>query len=291
MLSIYKRFLLWLCESEYNSNLNQTKLSKLSVPSKHTLKTADDILTPHELQNLFEATKTLRDRALLEVLYESMGRIGEVATLKWGHIAFHDSYATITLDSKTGVPRKVPLYTSQIILKHWQDHYPSKAAPEKYVFQTAHSKGKRGLSYDRIRDIVLHAKETAGITKKITPHIFRHTRITDLMRMEVPEQTIKMLAWGTVTTNMLRVYAHLTPTDAENNMNKHFGITKRDKARALADITTPIQCTSCGLINPKSNNYCGECGTGLSKKYQNKHNQIGNILQDDTLRDLPAAGR
>ena len=113
---------------------------------------------------------------------------------------------------------------------------------------------------------------------------FRHTRITDLMRLGVPEQTIKMLAWGTVTTGMLRVYAHLTPTDAENDLNRIMGITTKDEKPALADITTPIQCTGCGIINPKSNRFCGECGTPLLKKNKETHEQLMEMLQN---ADLP----
>jgi integrase len=285
LLSIYKRFLLWLCESEYNTTLNPTKIVKLSLKLKPTLKTADDILTPHELQSLLEATKNLRDRTLLEVLYESMGRIGEVATLKWRQITFHDSHATITLDSKTGIPRKVPIYTSPTALKRWMDLYPSKAAPEKFVFAKYHSQGRKSLSYAGVRWIMKYTRETAGITKNITPHIFRHTRITDLMRMGVPEQTIKMLAWGTVTTEMLRIYAHLTPTDAENEMNRIMGVTKTDKMAQLAEIVTPVQCVQCGLINPKSNRFCGECGTSLSNEFKDKHEQIMSILHNDKIHE------
>jgi site-specific recombinase XerD len=285
LLSIYKRFLLWLYESEYNTTLNPTKLLKISVKTKPVLKTADDILTPTELQLLFEATKSLRDRALLEVLYESMGRIGEVATLKWRQITFHNTHATITLDSKTGIPRKVPLYTSPIYLKHWMDHYPSKAAPEKYVFQTVNSGGKKCLTYSGVKYLIKDLQKAAGITKNVTPHIFRHTRITDLMRMGTSEQTIKLLAWGTVTTDMLRVYAHLTPTDAENELNRIMGITKTDKMAALAEIVTPVQCVQCGLINPKSNRFCGECGTSLSTEYKDKHEQIVQFLQNDKIRE------
>jgi hypothetical protein len=214
-----------------------------------------------------------------------MGRVGEVATLKWRDITFYDTHATIILESKTGIPRKVPLYTSHIYLKHWMDHYPSKVAPDKYVYPIFQSKGKKFLSYAGVRYIIREIQKTTGITKNITPHIFRHTRITDLMRMGVPEQTIKMLAWGTVTTDMLRVYAHLTPTDAENEMNRIMGITKTDKMATLAEIVTPVQCVQCGLINPKSNRFCGECGTALSAEYKDKHEQIMSILHNDNIQE------
>jgi len=284
-LSTYKRFLIWLHESEYNTALNPTKIKNLSLKRKATFKTADDILTPQELKVLYEATRTLRDRALFEVLYESMGRVGEVAMLTWGQVTFHDTYTTITLESKTDYPRKVPLYTSQLILKRWREYYPVDITPDMYVFQKGGSEGKSPLTYHGVRRMLINACKSAGITRKVTLHIFRHTRITDLMRMGIPEQTIKMLAWGTVTTEMLRVYAHLTPTDAENDLNKWMGIIPKETKPAFADIATPVQCTGCGVINPKSNRFCGECGIALTKEGKEKHEQLLRLLQDDTIHE------
>jgi hypothetical protein len=165
------------------------------------------------------------------------------------------------------------------------EYYPADIAPNKYVFQTRGSQGTQSLGYHGVRWILKNACEDAGITREITPHIFRHTRITDLLRLGVPEQTIKMLAWGTVTTDMLRIYAHLTPTDAEADLNKWMGVTPKKTKPVFADIATPIQCTSCGLINPKSNRFCGECGIALTKEDKEKHEQLLNLLQDNKIHE------
>jgi predicted Zn-ribbon and HTH transcriptional regulator len=161
------------------------------------------------------------------------------------------------------------------------DHYPGVASPDKYIFPTKGSNGAKYLGYEAVRYAIKEARITAGIEKHITPHIFRHTRITDLMRMGVSEQSIKMMAWGTVTTNMLRVYAHLTPTDAENEMNQHMKITKKDKTAELPDIVTPIQCEKCGLVNPKSSQFCMGCGSPTSKDSKAKHNEVMQFLQNE----------
>jgi molybdenum cofactor biosynthesis enzyme MoaA len=86
------------------------------------------------------------------------------------------------------------------------------------------------------------------------------------MRMGIPEQTIKMMAWGTVTTEMLRVYAHLTPTDAEIEMNRWMGIKMENRINPLLYIDLPTECNCCGVINPKTNMFCGDCGNALSEE-------------------------
>ncbi|MDP3397179.1 MAG: tyrosine-type recombinase/integrase [Methanoregula sp.] len=42
----------------------------------------------------------------------------------------------------------------------------------------------------------------AGITKHVTPHLFRHSRITHIRNDGVQESVIKMMMWGTVNTTM-----------------------------------------------------------------------------------------
>ena len=214
-----------------------------------------------------------------------MGRIGEVATLKWGQIMFDSEYATVTLESKTGIPRKVPLYTSHVSLKHWMAYSSSNGAPDKYIFHTMDSKGNKSLSYDGVRVIIKKAQIKAGIEKNVTPHIFRHTRITDLLRIGTSESAIKMVAWGTVSTDMLRVYAHLTSTDAEKEMNKVLNILQGEKVAKLPDIAMPVRCEGCGLVNPKSSRFCSACGSPLSSATKCDYEMLVDFLQRNNAYD------
>jgi integrase len=265
-LAACKKFLIWLAESGNNSHIDPTRIVKIKVKAPKPMKTEEDILTGEELKRFFSAMKNLRNRVLFEVLYDSMGRIGEIAMLTWNQIVFYDRYATVTIDSKTGNPRKVPLHTAHVLLRKWKDQYPTIAGPDKYVFPRYVSSPYTHLSYSGVLDIFKEAMKVAGITKPLTPHAFRHTRITDLMRMGIPEQTIKMMAWGTVTTEMLRVYAHLTPTDAEIEMNRWMGIKMENRINPFLNIDLPTQCNCCGVINPKTNMFCGDCGNALSEE-------------------------
>jgi integrase/RNA polymerase subunit RPABC4/transcription elongation factor Spt4 len=244
------------------------------------LKSENDILTGDELERMFQSMKNLRDRTFIEVLYDSMGRINEVCTLQWNQIVFHDNHAVITLQSKTDKPRKIPLHTSHVTLKLWNYQYPNRASPDDYVFF-----GMGGPSTPMktrtARDMVKKSAERAGITKHVVPHIFRHTRITDLLRVGVREQTIKMMGWGTITTDMLQVYAHLTPQDSVNDMNKFMGIEPIQKTQPLADIVTPAQCPHCGIITSKLNPFCPMCGSAMSDKVTDEFNRFKSLIDQD----------
>jgi len=276
-LATLKRFLLWIHENGYSPNLNGEKLKKIHIPQTKPSKNAEDILTADEVQSIINATTNPRDKALLELLYDSMGRVGEVATLKWNQIEFKDNYATVTLQSKTDYSRKVPIYTAHVALRQLMNY--TSPEPHYYIFAARNSNGRSPIAYQGVRQMVQKAAERAGITKNVTPHLFRHTRITDLMRMGISEQSIKMMAWGTVSTDMLKVYAHLTPSDVENEMNQMYGISTSSKLQAVPDIATPVQCKKCGLINPKSHQFCGGCTAALTSDVQTKHEEILEALE------------
>jgi len=274
-----KKFLIWLAESGNNQHIDPARIAKMMIKTSKPMKTEEDILTEEELERLFSTMKSLRNRVLIEVLYDSMGRIGEIATLTWRQIVFHDNYATVTLESKTGNPRKIPLHASYDILREWKERYPAGAEPDTYVFPRSVSNPYTHLSYSGIFKIFKEAREDARITKNVTPHLFRHTRITDLMRMGIPEQTIKMMAWGTVTTDMLGIYAHLTPTDAEIEMNRWMGGKVEHRSNQLAE------CNRCGVMNPEINMFCGSCGEPLSDEARSTFRmRIEGVKGDPTFK-------
>ena len=264
-LSAFKQFLTWLRETDKNQHLQTNRISKINTNIKTVLKSEKDVLIGDELERVFRAMRSFRDRTFIEVLYESMGRIGEVCSLTWKQVEFFNDHAIITIQSKTEFQRKIPLYISHITLKNWQYQYPQGAEPDAYVFYGRISNRFKPMNYGTALRLVTQAAQDAGIEKHVTPHTFRHTRITDLLRMGIPEQTIKMLAWGNVTSEMLKVYAHLTPTDAVNDLNKRMGVDAGNKMEPLADIATPAQCPQCGTINSKLNPYCGNCGSEMAR--------------------------
>jgi len=69
--------------------------------------------------------------------------------------------------------------------------------------------------------------ERAGITKHVTPHLFRHSRITPMINAGVQESVIKMMMmmmWGTVNTTLFETYAHFTGKDFDTEISRVYGI-------------------------------------------------------------------
>lgn len=282
VIKLCKRFLLWLHESgEGSPGLNPEKLRKIRAKTVSATKTAEDILSPDQVDELFRQVSSTRNRAMLELLYESAGRAGEVATMTWGQVTFYQNYASVRLDGKTGKTRTVPLYSSHIILRRWRDQYQGgNPAPDDLIFPGR--KVGQPMTHQGMTKIVKIAADQAGIGKNVALHTFRHSRITHLLQAGMNESTIKLLAWGDVGSNMLKVYSHLTPSDVENSFNQLYGIKPMEEFRGMDPAVSPRQCPACGMLNPSGNRYCGGCGDALTEEARNEKEEAIRRLMEDT---------
>jgi len=275
IINIQKRLLLWMCENGYGDNLNEKKINAIKVPSPDKMtKTAADILTEEEVKAILSATKNSRDRAIISVLYEGGLRGRELAELTWNDVHFTEWNVSINTAGKTGAPRYIPLVSSRSYLAQWKNDYPGDSSnPENFVFTTLKSSVKgekkyRPLAYTALCYIITEAAKDAGVTKHLTPHIFRHSRITHLIQHGVPETHIKKMMWGNITTDMFRTYAHIVNDDLDDSIAELYGISRQEEAekKKHEKVMEPRQCKKCGFINGPTINFCGQCGAPLTEE-------------------------
>lgn len=277
LLRVLKRFCLWLCENGY-SDMNIAKLKKIKVPAYISKTKSDDsILTEEEVLAVIQAPKSLRYRAMLGILYEGGFRIQEIAYMKWHDVRFTQWGARIRTDGKTEKERNVPIIMYRELLAQWQTEHPNPA-PENYVFLNYHNKP---LKYQSVLKNIREFCKAAEIERKITPHIFRHSRITHCLRRGMQETLCKKTFWGNESTDMLKVYSHLTPDDAEAAFAKMAGVEIADQEETTGGSMEPVQCRECTHINPPGTHFCGRCGSKLTAeatKYSNETVRLVEIL-------------
>ncbi len=253
-IRILKQFLLWMIENEYTS-IPEKKVKKIRTPSQDMMtKKASDLLTPQEVQDMVKACHNSRNRALIFTLYEGGFRIGEIGQLRWDDFKIDSKGIAINLDFKTGMPRYIRLIMSKPYLAEWRSNYPGPITPDSFVFV---GNDRKPLSYAAVSKMIKRTAKEAGITKRITPHLFRHSRITHLLQEGMRESSLKMMMWGTIGTEMLRTYAHLTGSDIDSEISRLYGLDS-EKSKSRHQLK-PIICPNCYQVNPPGEDYCREC--------------------------------
>lgn len=259
---ILKKFYKWVKKSgdEYPP---EVKWIKTLVPkNKQTMPKEGDLVKESEVKSIIEASNSLRDKALVAVLWESGCRIGEVGNLALGCVSF-DKYGTVLdVTGKTG-QRRVRLIYATSYLANWLSTHPLRDDKEAPLWVTLGNTGPRQICYRRISKILKDLFLKAGIKKKFNPHSFRHARATFLANHLTEFQMNQYFGW-VQGSDMPSTYVHLSGKNTDAALLKLNGIEveKSEKESAIK----PIICIRCDTINSDESKFCCKCGNTLDIK-------------------------
>jgi len=188
-----------------------------AIPMKRHQRPEMKFLARDEVEALFACIPaqdrlSLRDRALLMLLYNTGARVSEVAQLKVGQLDLA-SPARVRLLGKGSKWRTCPLWSQTAkALQDMLDERATVLSPDTIVFVGGTGGGMTRFGiYKRIRH---HAKlwEAAGVQASrthITPHVFRHTTAVHLLESGVEVNVIR--GWlGHVNLETTNRYAEIT---------------------------------------------------------------------------------
>jgi integrase/recombinase XerD len=158
-------------------------------------KTLPPYLTQAEVKSMLgvcDAETQLRDRAVLEMMYSSALRLSELIRLDLTDIDFGGRTITIR-ESKGRKDRIVPI--GRIATKLTQRYVQTKrvAAPCDARALFVDDLGNRITEYDLRSYILAPAIRGAGITKRVTPHVLRHSCAIHLLENGAGVREVQML--------------------------------------------------------------------------------------------------
>ena len=209
-----KCFFDW-CVDNLDDKITKNPVNKISTIRFHEKKMEPATLA--ELERIRFACNTIREKALIDVLYSTGCRVSELCQLQTNDICW-DTRTVHIIHGKNDKERVTYLNAEAMIslqayLNSRKDISPYLFAPIKRV---ANGKiGKRAVEVE-VHNIV----ERAGITKNITPHTFRRTLATTLLRNGCPVEHIqKILGHAKLSTTM--IYAKIDDDDVRRNHERY----------------------------------------------------------------------
>jgi len=174
--------------------------------------TVDRMTREETEQFVGEAYATDGRRGLmLRTLLETMLRVSEFVSLQVEDISFEEGLV-IVRDGKGGKRREVPITES--LSRELKLHVGGRNTGP--LFQSP-----RGGTYSarRIQQIVKETAEAAGITKRVYPHLLRHTMATRLVNGGMPiEHVRKVLGHESIDTT--RIYAETATASVQESFQE-----------------------------------------------------------------------
>ena len=149
-----------------------------------------------------------RNRTILETMYSCGLRVSEVITLKISDLFFDEGFIRVL--GKGNKERFVPIHTqAQKFIKSYMNEIRIHEIPQKNHEDTLflNRRGK-GLTRQLIFMMINDAATKINLKKKISPHTFRHSFATHLLKYGADLRAIQqMLGHESITTT--EIYVHL----------------------------------------------------------------------------------
>ncbi len=224
---------------------------------------ASDILTEKEVNALINATGYPRDKAFIVMLYELGARISEIGNLKIKDVSRDEYSYIIDLSGKTG-HRTPRIVISDPYLTIWLNEHPLREYPDSPLWVTIGDRKNGIMNYEALRKILLRIKGKARIKKRLYPHLFRHSRVTHLLKnKQINESQAKIYFGWVPDSKVLAEYSHLLSSDVNDTILEIHGIKK---SKVEENELQPKQCPRCKKINMKDALFCQQCSSPLDVK-------------------------
>jgi integrase/recombinase XerD len=189
----------------------------LEVAASKALRRLPKALTIAQILSMIDAALntsepiTLRDQAMLELLYSSGARVSELIGINMNDLSKVQTddgeITTLKLHGKGSKERIVPLgsFATKAIDDYCVRIRPELVAknPRNSAALFLNSRGGR-ISRQSAWQMVLNAAQAAGITEHVSPHVFRHSYATHLLDGGADIRVVQeLLGHASVTTTQI----------------------------------------------------------------------------------------
>ena len=175
-----------------------------------------EILTAEEQEKLLSMFNvryfnSFRNRTMIKLFLASGLRLSEMINLRWRDINLMTGQLKV-VEGK-GAKDRILWISDSIVkeLRLWKEKQSGKLGICELVFT---SNSKKKLDDRNIRKMVYQYSSKAGINKNVSPHTFRHTYASDLLRATKNIRLVqKALGHEDLSTTM--IYTHIVDEEFE----------------------------------------------------------------------------
>jgi integrase/recombinase XerD len=209
-----------MLQNEGKVKINPCSTLKFPYPQAREERT---VLDQEEIQQLYKATETAQERAILNLAYGCGLRVGELVNCNIEDIRLREKIIIIP-KGKGNKRRVVPM--SSGVVKDLADYYYNEREdltkgrdykPNESAFML-HSRGGRMRkgTYNKHLKILVERTENQNIKEKqITIHNLRHSIATHLLEQGIPVEQVRMFL-GHSQLETTQIYTHISRKQLEN---------------------------------------------------------------------------
>ena len=214
MRVIIKNYFEWLVEMDIIKTNPCTHIK----PIKYKDNTRQPI-SLIDLEKIRNACITLRETAIIEMLYSTAARVSELINMKISDIDFIEK--TVVIPHGKGDKRRISYLNAKAILS-LKNYLETRTDNCEYLFVNEKGSDKHKINKKTIERAIKVIVERTDVTAKVSPHVFRTTSGTNALHSGMPiEQVQKFLGHAKIQTTLR--YAKINDDDVKQSHRKYFG--------------------------------------------------------------------
>jgi integrase/recombinase XerD len=210
IVSILKSFFSWMIDNDYLQK-NPMNVIKQIKTDKFIRKA----LTPIELEMLRKSCKTPREKALCEFFYSTGARLDEVCKLNKSDIDWNNN--SVIVFGK-GRKERIVFLTPKARVYMW-DYFNNRTDTNEALFVSDRQPHDR-LERRGIQKIFNALGRRSGISKKVYPHLMRHTHATHMLNNGASISEVQK-SLGHTSPATTQVYANLNNEAIQQSHKRH----------------------------------------------------------------------
>ncbi len=248
-------------------NLKLTKNGRKKAGESGSTVKASDILSVDEIAKMTEHALNVRDKAMIQVAFETSARPDELLSVKIKDVTFDSNGGVIVLSGYKRAPTPIPILFSVPFLKKWISEHSHKDDNNSALWESVCNVEKREpITSKYYNKMLKRCAKRANIDKRIWAYLFRHSGITHQVKQGLSGELLCIYSGWVLGSSQVKTYAHLTGSDLRNKMLQINNILPENPDKI--EPPKAVMCPRCEYENNDKIDYCLRCDMALSHKAQ-----------------------
>lgn len=206
-----RSFFTWLVEEEYLPKSPARKLREPKLPAR-----VPKAMSFEELELIRDACRNAREHALVEILFATGCRAGELAGICRQDVDW-ERRAVVVLGK--GSKEREVYFGARAAM--WLRRYLAERTDDCPYLMATERRPIRQLRPHQLWYVVKSIAERVGLRDRCWPHKFRHTLGTTLLNQGAPLVAVQSIL-GHQKSETTLIYAHLSGANRQAAYQKHF---------------------------------------------------------------------
>jgi len=162
-------------------------------------------LVEAEVSKMLDSCRNNKEKLIVELLAYTGVRVSELCSIRVSDIDLENK--SLKIRGGKGDKDRLVIFSDKIVpdLKKYIMEIKERKGKAEFLFPTAKSKKISPVTVERI---IRNLARRAGINKKVTPHVLRHTFATSLLRNGADIRIIQVLL-GHASISTTQIYTHV----------------------------------------------------------------------------------